>query len=244
MRAVVFTQSCYRRQAAKEEYKQLKVEAKSLNRMKEVQYSLENKVIELTQSLTSKVEENTNLVAKIEKLQSLVSESQEMRDQFKNRELDFNKKFDDTVSKHTEEVADLTEEINKQKLDYETAKAKVDELSEAHTKLKKELSENIEQLKEAQEQLDETKRENVSLNDAIERLRQELTDLQRNVGSGKYVANGTGLTPTRSRTIAGRGGSPLGTSSSNGHFETRPASIIAPYANDEMNLEAINTELV
>ena len=45
--------------------KQLKADAKSVNHLKEVSYKLENKVIELTQNLASKVKENKEMTERI-----------------------------------------------------------------------------------------------------------------------------------------------------------------------------------
>ncbi|ODV83782.1 hypothetical protein CANARDRAFT_202443 [[Candida] arabinofermentans NRRL YB-2248] len=245
MRAILFTQSCYRRQQALIEFKALKAEAKSMNRMKEVQYSLENKVIELTQSLSSKVQENASLVSEIEKLQSLVQESQSAHQTMKSRELEFNNKLDSTVAQHGETIASLNEDINKYKIDYDAAKKMVDELTESQAQLKKELQENVQQLREAQEELSKSKDEKDTLNGSILQLKQELIELQKQLTSARQ--NGVATTPTRSRNmVSGMGGSPsLGyNSGTNGNYEPRPASIITTTATkDEVNLEAINTEL-
>ncbi|ORZ30724.1 P-loop containing nucleoside triphosphate hydrolase protein [Catenaria anguillulae PL171] len=53
-RRVVLAQSCIRRYLAKKELKQLKLEARSVNHFKEISYRLENKVVELTQTLDTK----------------------------------------------------------------------------------------------------------------------------------------------------------------------------------------------
>ncbi|KAI9187712.1 Myosin type-2 heavy chain 1 [Blastocladiella emersonii ATCC 22665] len=54
VKRVVLAQSCIRRYLAKKELKQLKMEARSVNHFREISYKLENKVVELTQSLDTK----------------------------------------------------------------------------------------------------------------------------------------------------------------------------------------------
>ncbi|KAG8885620.1 Myosin type-2 heavy chain 1 [Tulasnella sp. 331] len=71
---VVLLQSCLRRRMARKELKQLKAEARSVSKFKEISYKLENKVVELTQSLqqrNAEKKELTNRLAELE--QQLVS---------------------------------------------------------------------------------------------------------------------------------------------------------------------------
>ncbi|OWB56616.1 hypothetical protein B5S28_g2523 [[Candida] boidinii] len=247
IKSIVFTQSCLRKQLAKIEYKQLRTEAKSLNKMKEVQYSLENKVIELTQSLTSKVEENSNLVSQIENLQKLINDSKE---NYSNKELEFNDKFDNTINEHNLTVSNLNEEINKHKINYDEARLKVDELTELHLNLKKELQENIDELKKVKLELDNSNNENQSLNDTISLMKTEISDLQKQLNFAK-LNNGIVNTSVNAGS-AGSAGNIFGNSksinrlsgSSSNDYEARPSSIISTSTSrDEGNLEAINTEL-
>ncbi|KAG7904008.1 hypothetical protein KL935_000147 [Ogataea polymorpha] len=234
--AVVFAQSCFRRQLARKEYLHLRAEAKSVNKLQEVQYSLENKVIELTQSLTSKIDDNSKLMSEIEILRSQVSDSQKQHAEFKSRELEFNQKYDSTVSKHTESLSALNAELEKYKQDYEAARQKVDELTQQQVQLKKELEENVEQLKAAQKALDDSQKENGDLNSSILQLKQELLELQNQISVGAPALG-------KSRAM-GTPGSPGLNHKSNGNYEPRPASIVTTTSNkDDMDLEAINSEL-
>jgi myosin-5 len=66
---VVLLQSCIRRHQAKNELKVLKNEARSVVHFKEVSYKLENKVIELTQSLQKRTLENKEMQSKLKTLE-------------------------------------------------------------------------------------------------------------------------------------------------------------------------------
>lgn len=80
----VVVQSLIRRRAAQRKLKQLKADAKSVNHLKEVSYKLENKVIELTQNLASKVKENKEMTERIKELQVQVEESAKLQATLEN----------------------------------------------------------------------------------------------------------------------------------------------------------------
>ncbi|CAG8544082.1 27163_t:CDS:10 [Dentiscutata erythropus] len=72
IRLVIFIQSCIRRRLARKELKKMKIEARSASHYKEVSYKLENKVIELTQNLEQKSQENKALELKASTLEGNV----------------------------------------------------------------------------------------------------------------------------------------------------------------------------
>jgi len=75
---VIYIQSCIRRRLARKELKALKAEARSVSKFKEISYRLENKVIELTQSLQERTAEK-------KKLQSQLAELEQQLQQWVNR---------------------------------------------------------------------------------------------------------------------------------------------------------------
>ena len=72
-RKIVLIQCCYRRRKAIRELKQLKVEAKSVGKLQEINYKLDNKVVELSQALQAKTKENHALSEKVSSLESHMS---------------------------------------------------------------------------------------------------------------------------------------------------------------------------
>ncbi|KAI9221863.1 P-loop containing nucleoside triphosphate hydrolase protein [Blastocladiella britannica] len=73
-RKVVLAQSCIRRYLARKALKQLKLEARSVNHFKEISYRLENKVIELTQSLDTKEKMVKQLNEQVRSLEATVKQ--------------------------------------------------------------------------------------------------------------------------------------------------------------------------
>jgi myosin V len=66
---VIYIQSCVRRRLARKELKALKAEARSVSKFKEISYKLENKVVELTQTLQTRTAEKKDLQTKLVDLQ-------------------------------------------------------------------------------------------------------------------------------------------------------------------------------
>ncbi|KAI5481722.1 class V myosin [Pseudohyphozyma bogoriensis] len=151
---IVLIQSCVRRHRAKNELKQLKHEARSVVHFKEVSYKLENKVVELTQSLQKRTAENRDLQSKLrgleEQLQSWMTKHDEADSRAKSlnaelskptvallefealgvqkRELDV--KLEASVKKIAEQEAQiekLTTDFNKQTIHMEEAQAALKE---------------------------------------------------------------------------------------------------------------------
>ena len=75
---VVYLQSCIRRRLARKELKALRAEARSVSKFKEISYRLENKVVELTQSLQERTSEK-------KKLQTQLTELEQQLQQWINR---------------------------------------------------------------------------------------------------------------------------------------------------------------
>ncbi|GAA5796115.1 hypothetical protein HPULCUR_001484 [Helicostylum pulchrum] len=69
---IIFLQSCVRRRAARKDLLKLRADAKSANHFKEVSYKLENKVVELTQTVTSLKQEKKELVVRVSHLEAQI----------------------------------------------------------------------------------------------------------------------------------------------------------------------------
>lgn len=230
-RAAVIIQCCARKKLARQEYAKLKEEAKSLNKMQEVQYGLENKVIELTQSFSSKVEENSKLMSEIQQLQKLVEKTQNDHSALKAKSLKINDEHNAKIAEYEDSVVNLNNEIDRLKNEYDNAKQKVDELTESQNKLKEELRDNLEQLKKAQEELNKSNDERDTLYGSVEKLKLELKELQDHLSYGKFNNTTLATIPNGTSALA--------------FNESKEISNNVDYINDEDNdeLEAINREL-
>ncbi|KAJ3357277.1 Myosin type-2 heavy chain 1 [Entophlyctis luteolus] len=67
---VVLLQACVRRRRAVAELKQVKADSKSVGKLKEVNYKLESKVVELSQQVKSRAQEVESLLEKVAQLES------------------------------------------------------------------------------------------------------------------------------------------------------------------------------
>lgn len=188
VRCAVFVQSCFRRRLAKKELATLKTQAKSVNHLKELQYNLENKVIELTQNLTAKVGENKNLVAEITKLQAIVEESHEARSVVALKEQELH----NTHTKHEQEILQLDEQLQSAKQDFQASESRVLELMQSQENLRKEVASTVEQLEEAHSRLKERDSERDSLNATIVQLKSDVIEL-RNTQQSAQVSNGKSI---------------------------------------------------
>ncbi|TID30042.1 hypothetical protein CANINC_001411 [Pichia inconspicua] len=202
IRAAVVIQSTTRRHLAKREFAQLKAEAKSLNKLQEVQYSLENKVIELTQSLSSKIEDNAKLVAEMTALQVLVQKTKTDHESLKNKSLNFENEHLAKVAVYEENIGNLNNEIEKVKFDYETARQKVEQLTQSQEKIRLELTETLDQLKKTQTELLASNEERDTLMGTVEKLKHELKELQDHLSSGKYNNTTLGVVPNGSAALS------------------------------------------
>ncbi|TPX34536.1 hypothetical protein SmJEL517_g02892 [Synchytrium microbalum] len=82
-RKIVLVQSLWRRKLARREFKKAKEEARSVGKLMEVKYQLDNKVIELSQSVQRKELENKALAEKVALLDAAVTK---LRDQLLHSE--------------------------------------------------------------------------------------------------------------------------------------------------------------
>ncbi|ORX55940.1 myosin-2 [Piromyces finnis] len=106
--SIVYVQSCIRRISALNQYRELKKEAKSITHIKQVNYQLENKVFELSQSLTEKENLNKEYIDKISWLESQISIWKEKFERLDTRTKDFGEQAN-------EEQANLERELNNYK---------------------------------------------------------------------------------------------------------------------------------
>ncbi|KAH3682256.1 hypothetical protein WICPIJ_006766 [Wickerhamomyces pijperi] len=206
-RAAVVTQSHYRSKLAKKLLQDLKVEAKSLNRLQEASYKLENKVIELTSSLGEKAKENRSLIAEIQALKSAIDESKSKHEELKTRELGFQQQFDTQKDSHVKEVESLTADLTKTKADLETSIVKIQELTELQTQLKDEVKDTLAKLELAREELKKRDTVESDLKTELAALKNDLDQLskQQHISNGnRSIINGASalaapVTPKRNR---------------------------------------------
>lgn len=241
-KSAVIIQSAFRRQYAIRELQQLKVEAKSLNKLKEVSYQLENKVIDLTQSLTAKIQDNKKLMEEIANLKALLEQQGQAHETLKTRELEFNEKFDSQNAEHQQEVENLNRELETIKSEYASAGAKIEQLYKEQAELKQEVQRNIEELNKAKDDLVKRDTIEVDLKSHIEQLKTELAKLQQQQSEAR---NGSAvLVNSKARNVNKRHSSAVAWNSPNSlDNSNRPVSVIAVSNDEDANIDDINDEL-
>lgn len=233
--SAVVLQSHMRRKLARRELLSLREDAKSVNHLKEVSYKLENKVIELTQSLTSKIKDNKSLMEEIDSLKELLSQSSSATEALKTREVEFNEKFDSQNDAYKKETELLNVELESIRKEYQTAEVRIEELTKEQAELRQEVKRNIEELNEARNALVKRDTIEVDLKSHIEQLQAQLTSLQSQQSQ---------VQSSKLRSMGNKRHSSAGTWNSQHHFDLqRPVSVIAVSNDDAADADDINDEL-
>lgn len=254
VKAAVLIQSCIRRKLAYRELQKLKEEAKSVNHLQEVSYRLENKVIELTQSLTAKIGDNKKLTLEIETLQKKLQDNQSNRAMLNAREKEFNDTLNATKGEYISQIDALNADLAQTKLNYKESEGKLKRLLKEQSELKETVQQNIEELNQARDQLAKYDNNEQDLKKTITQLKQEIIALtgqglgQQAVSDHLRSGNGFGKAAYfgNSKNRHSMTGSAWADSRGiGGDFGPRPVSVM-PVSNkeeDSNNLDAINEEL-
>lgn len=231
--AAVYIQSLIRRKLAYGEFKRLKADAKSVSHFQKVSYTLENKVIELTQSLTSRVNENKKLVSEIDNVKKLLEDSRKSHDTLRTKEIEVNRKFDQKNEEYLKKIEELNSELEMVKSEYSSAESKINELNQEQKGLKEEVQRHIEELRRVNEISLSHETTEEKLKGQIEQLNNEIVSLQ-----SRQPMNSV------SRKISGkRQASEMSWNASSLDQNNRPVSVIAVSNDDETNADDINDEL-
>lgn len=194
---IIYIQSCWRRKKARDELQRLRIEARSLSHFKEVSYKLENKVIELTQNLSKKHQENKLLLAQIENLENLnnswKTKSKKWDEERSNLENDLS-----NANKALKKAFKLEKEMHSLRQQLSVSKANLKKLNEESNILRESLSNKSAELESALSQKAEHENARSSLVIEIEHLKDEVHRLSidknaplgfRPNGSTRFINN-------------------------------------------------------
>ncbi|KII88793.1 hypothetical protein PLICRDRAFT_92489 [Plicaturopsis crispa FD-325 SS-3] len=177
VRRVVLLQSCTRRRLARKQLKALRAEARSVSKFKEISYTLENKVVELTQTLQKRTQEKKTLQAEL-------SELEQQLQQWVNRheEVDARAKNFQTALQASEAEVARRDELLAAKADVEKrleeAVAKAAERDEIIQKLSEEVERQASQLEAQQKAIDNAPVRNTEDGSVIMTLKNEVSSLR------------------------------------------------------------------
>ncbi|TPX56763.1 hypothetical protein PhCBS80983_g04287 [Powellomyces hirtus] len=189
---MVLLQSCVRRRIAVKEMKTLKAEARSVGKLKETNYKLEGKVVELSRTLAAKNEENARFS---EKLAALEEQARSWREKFEKADAGGKS----AAAKVEEGSAELKQELATVRAEKEKADKEMDKLNV----MLKRRDEKIEKLEEAVKQSKEefakfkaekanyvpSKKEEDGENAALKKEVAVLRDQMARLLAGKYRAD-------------------------------------------------------
>lgn len=201
---VIFLQSCVRRRAARKQLLALKAEAKSANHFKEVSYKLENKVVELTQNVTTLKSEKKALEVKVSHLEAQVQQ--------------WNEKYEklDEEAKATE--SKLRESSIPQS-DYDNLLKEKEKIYAEHTATSEKLSVMAAEMDALRQELKEEKekatlaKESSASNEEVADLKSQIIALKAQLAKSMITRHQQSLSPSpngksRSKSPAGNGRRP------------------------------------
>ncbi|KAF7295245.1 Myosin 5 [Mycena indigotica] len=204
VRHVVYLQSCIRRRYARKKLRELRAEARSVNTYKEASYRLENKVVELTQTLQARTEER-------KQLQVRVSELEQQLQQWINRheELDARTKQSQASLRTAEAELSRRDELLQTKAEVEKrleeALSKAIEKEEIIQKLTDDVSRQAAQLEQQQKAIDTAPSRNHEDSSVIMTLKNEVSSLREQLNRSNALnalTRGSRADPPLSPTFA------------------------------------------
>ncbi|KAH6577051.1 hypothetical protein BASA50_008601 [Batrachochytrium salamandrivorans] len=182
-RRIILLQSCVRRKRAISEFKLLKIEARSVGKLKDTNYRLEGKVVELSQNFAAKAKENAELLDRVSTLEFQLSS---WKDRFTKIDTESRAKSSNVNEENSElkrEISSLTESRDTASRDSERMAAlvrkrdqEITQLRDENTGVQEELKKLKDQIKNAPKTVDDSanvaalKKEVVSLRDQMGRL--------------------------------------------------------------------------
>jgi len=186
---VILAQCCLRRYAAQNELKRLREEARSISHIKEVSYQLENKVVELTQNLAKRTQENKSLLGQLSVLESQLANWQQRHSTLEERAAALEKeaiKANDAIAR----TVVLESELETLQTRYEDTHRNLDKMEKEASSLKETLVKRSAELEEALNANEAVEKVRGSLNQEIQSLKQEVERLSQNAPPFSPISNG------------------------------------------------------
>ncbi|KAG8575713.1 hypothetical protein GDO81_009651 [Engystomops pustulosus] len=169
MSAIVYLQCCYRRMMAKRELKKLKIEARSVEHYKKLNFGMENKIMQLQRRIDEQNKDNKSLLERLTHLEvTYNTEKDKLRS-----DVDRLKQFEEEAKNATNQVMSLQEELarlRKELLHTQNEKKKIEDNA---NKYKSETEQLVSELKEQNALL---KAEKEELNRLIQEQAKRMTE--------------------------------------------------------------------
>lgn len=182
---IVIIQSLWRGKLARREYKGLRAEARDL---KNISYKLENKVVELTQTLGTMKEQNKSLKYQVENYEGQIKSYKERSRALENRQKELQVEANQagiTAAK----LSQMEDEYKRLQANYDESTAKMRHLQEEERQLRASLQQTTDDLESSKRRSNVTETEKMSLRQQLADL-QEQVELMKRSGPITELANG------------------------------------------------------
>lgn len=192
-RKVTLVQSLWRGKLARREYKTVREEARDL---KQISYKLENKVIELTQSLGTVRTENKTLKTQVSNYESQLKSWRERHNALENRTKDLQTEANQagiTAAK----LGAMEQEMQKLRTNYDESTSAMRRLQEEEKTLRESLRTTSQELETTRQSKTVSETEKLSLRQQLADLQDELELAKRAVPVNGEGANGFGQQPSQ-----------------------------------------------
>lgn len=191
-RKVVIVQSLWRGRSARKEYKGLRAEARDL---KQISYKLENKVVELTQSLGTMKTQNKELKVQVENYEGQVVIWRNRHNALEARSKELQSEANQAGIAAARLEA-METEMKKLQANFEESVANVKRMQEEERQLRDSLRATSTELTAAREESQRHEAEQNSLRKQLAELQEVLDTVRRNVPTNGELANGHPPAPT------------------------------------------------
>lgn len=195
----VIIQSFIRKHIAQAKLKALRAEAKSVVRLQEASYKLENKVIELTENLASKVKENKEIQSRLLELQKTLEATEELRTTIEIQKQERARLVEEQNAQLANQRKQFDEELELNKKTLEECRAELAEMSSRHELLKEESLATLEELETTKQKLLDYQTQNADLQNEVKSLKEELVRLQNTIALGTVTTSVIPQTPGMSK---------------------------------------------
>ncbi|KAF1971825.1 myosin-2 [Bimuria novae-zelandiae CBS 107.79] len=172
---IVLIQSLWRGKLARRDYKTLRAEARDL---KNISYKLENKVVELTQSLGATRQENKSLKMQVENYEGQIKSYKERSRALENRQKELQAEANQagiTAAK----LSAIEEEFKKLQMNYDESNSKIRHLQEEEKQLRNSLKQTTDDLESAKRRSNVTESEKMTLRQQLQELQEQVEVMKR-----------------------------------------------------------------
>jgi myosin-5 len=184
---IVLIQSLWRGKTARKGYKLLRAESRDL---KNISYKLENKVVELTQTLGSMKEQNKSLKQQVDNYENQIKSYKERSRALENRQKELQVEANQagiTAAK----LSQMEDEFKKLQTNYEESTAKMRHLQEEEKQLRASLKQTTEELDNSKRRSNVTETEKMSLRQQLAELQEQVELMKRSGPINSTFENGS-----------------------------------------------------